>query len=654
MKKQIFFRNDDVWKLDKNLKNLVKIFLSNKIPLHLSVIPGKMTIKCKDFLKQLIKKYPELIEIGQHGFMHKNYSNKKDKFSKYEFGEKRTYEEQKKDILEGKKILNSITRIDIFTPPWHGFDNQTLKILMETKYSIISTDLKKPVLNNSFNLKRILTSIYLNKRNDSGWYFEQPSCMIEKIIDANYENIGIQIHHKAFNNVEEFNQLGDLLKKLKQNNTFKFIKLSEASENSLAEKELDLDSLIYYLTYQFVPKPLTLIKNLSNRQVEKYDFQDINEKGLLGSEESESVISKKLYFKLHESIKQDLPKNDEAIGVLLSGGMDSAIILYLLRKLTSRKIYTMTGAYACDTPNLKFARQLSEKYNTIHEELIINPKQMLELNELYSKKIFQPIGDTGFLPTYLMMEKLKQKTKIIFSGDGADCLFMGLKSHHLNYIDKNYPELAEMDNELLKNKGAGGFKSDNKNYPDFEHYKYGEIFMTKKEIKDIFNKDIDLIAPLNQVKNQISKGDFIKNQILLDLNFFVKNRVDYVLESARVNGVDIKLPYLNKDFIKFILKIPSKYIFKNLKQKYILKKSFEDKLPREISNQEKQGFSPPFSSWYEQNLPWVMQKLNKSRDFGISQNYINNLIKQIKDAKDYKNAMKIWLILNLVVWFENY
>src|SRR5262245_23645671 len=129
MPKIVFFRNDDVHDSDLHLRKFISLFLYYGIPVHLAVIPGKMTARCGVFLRQCLKQYPELIEIGQHGYKHVNYS--RDTMSKYEFGARRAYGEQRKDILLGQDILRKVTEDKvIFTPPWHGFDKNTLKIIL--------------------------------------------------------------------------------------------------------------------------------------------------------------------------------------------------------------------------------------------------------------------------------------------------------------------------------------------------------------------------------------------------------------------------------------------------------------------------------------------------------------------------------------------
>ncbi len=228
MNKIIFFRDDDVRDSDINFKRFIGLFLWHGIPVHLAVIPGNMTPRCGAFLRQCLKKHPELIEIGQHGYKHLNYSQ--NVISKYEFGARRTYTEQKKDMVKGKSILSKVTKDDlIFTPPWHGFNENTLKIIFELGFLGISLDRKSRIPENVYPVRNIMTSVYFNKRNLKGWFVEEADVIIDEIKAAPGIVVGIQTHHNEFKSDQEFKKLHTLLFKLKKIAEFRFCKLSQGA-----------------------------------------------------------------------------------------------------------------------------------------------------------------------------------------------------------------------------------------------------------------------------------------------------------------------------------------------------------------------------------------------------------------------------------------
>lgn len=400
---------------------------------------------------------------------------------------------------------------------------------------------------------------------------------------------------------------------------------------------INKEALAYYLTYQFVSKPFP-----------DYQFPKThNPKNTL--RQNETQIAKRLYIHLNNIIKASLEQATKPVGLLLSGGLDSAILLYLLRKNTSKKIYTISGAYASDKSHLKLCTSLAKKYNTVHQELIITPADLLQLPHLYSTGLETPIGDNGFLATHLMFKALSSSTNTIYTGDGADCLFHGLKAHYLDLLDRDYlrrarpnPASSAMVTQKLLLPKA--------NYPDYEHYKYDEIFLTKNEAHKYLGMDIDLAKPLKAVIDTIKANDPIKKTILLDLNFLVVNRVDYILKASDANKIKVILPYLDPTLVNYALRIPGKYFIKNSEQKYILKKAFYNKLPKDVISQKKRGLTPPFLEWYAKNQSFVLKTLNKAPALGVAPEYIRYLVENINRSNQYACGMRIWLILNLVLW----
>lgn len=402
---------------------------------------------------------------------------------------------------------------------------------------------------------------------------------------------------------------------------------------------INTEALAYYLTYQFVPK------TFSDYQFPKtYDLKNT-------LKQNETQIAKDLYARLNNVIKTSLEQTTRPVGLLLSGGVDSAILLYLLRKNTSKKIYTISGAYASDRSHLKLCGSLAKKYNTVHRELIITPADLLQLPHLYSTGFESPIGDNGFLATHLMFKALSSSTNTIYTGDGADCLFHGLKAHYLNLLDRNYLHRLKphsTSSPMITQK----FLLPKANYPDYEHYKYDEIFLTKNEAHKYLGMDLDLAKPLKTVLRTIKASDPIKKTILLDLNFLVVNRVDYILKAAAANKIQMVLPFLDPTLVDYALRIPSKYFIKNSRQKYILKKAFNNELPNEVISQRKRGMTPPFLEWYAKNQSFVLKTLNKARGLGVAPEYIRYLVENINRSNQYAYGMRIWLILNLVLWHE--
>ena len=131
-------RIDDVYENQETLSRAVDMLLQKRIHVSLQIIPKIATIECARWAIGLKQKNPSILEIGQHGWSHTNYDITLEE--NYEFGKARSYEEQYNDILRGKERMMELfgDKSDpVFTPPYHGFDNNTIMALAKLNFEKI-------------------------------------------------------------------------------------------------------------------------------------------------------------------------------------------------------------------------------------------------------------------------------------------------------------------------------------------------------------------------------------------------------------------------------------------------------------------------------------------------------------------------------------
>jgi len=222
----IFFRDDDVFKLDRSFSKISSLFLKHRVPVIYGVIPGKMQPELIKYLGSLKKMYPMLLDISQHGWMHINHSDNKK--IKYEFGSGRSNAEQKNDILSGWIAMRKAFGEDftpLFIPPFHGYDESTKRLfnLLANRKIISAVSAEKKLflssdkyfidLPASINFKRKLTG-KSNSIQD----------ILAKIAEASRHTsvIGILMHHETYSK-RDYERLKKLILILKKNSNFRFI-----------------------------------------------------------------------------------------------------------------------------------------------------------------------------------------------------------------------------------------------------------------------------------------------------------------------------------------------------------------------------------------------------------------------------------------------
>jgi MoaA/NifB/PqqE/SkfB family radical SAM enzyme/peptidoglycan/xylan/chitin deacetylase (PgdA/CDA1 family) len=228
-KHYIFFRDDDVRRLDHKFLKVFDLFRKNRIPIVYGVIPAKAEQNLLQFLSAKKKEYPGLFDIAQHGWLHKNYSSKMDS-PKFEFGFSRRYEEQKKDIIQGYlKLLNEFKgNFDqIFIPPYHAYDRTTLKIINELgeRENLKIFSAEKKTIPKEKNFLDIPSSIcFAPPKYRKQFYM---SVFLRDLQEKLYKNLltGVLLHHDTYDE-GDFVLLSKMLSFLKKRNNNSFIALS--------------------------------------------------------------------------------------------------------------------------------------------------------------------------------------------------------------------------------------------------------------------------------------------------------------------------------------------------------------------------------------------------------------------------------------------
>jgi len=225
--------------------------------------------------------------------------------------------------------------------------------------------------------------------------------------------------------------------------------------NPAVERKIDLISLNEFLSYEYVPSPRTIIRNVW--RLEAGHFLIYNRRGIeihpydsLSFRQSESRppvdwrdYSASLYDTLHSAVQRELV-SDVPVGVLLSGGLDSSTIAALMVDLYPGKVESFTiGFEEASFDESKYARKVANYLDTQHNEMILSSKRAVELVGEISNFLDEPFADSSIIPTYLLSRFARQKVKVVLGGDGGDELFAGyptVLSHRLiGYYERLIP-----------------------------------------------------------------------------------------------------------------------------------------------------------------------------------------------------------------------
>jgi len=452
------------------------------------------------------------------------------------------------------------------------------------------------------------------------------------------------------------------------------------------EKEIDPIAIHHFLTFQYIPSPFTIFKKVKklspgHYHIWKNGFKESKKYWKINFKykTKESIYEIKAHIRetLINSVKMRLI-SDVPLGAFLSGGIDSSIIVGIMAELSSEPVKTFSIDFEEQAfSEIKYARMIANRFNTEHHEFTVKPKALEILPKLI-RQYGEPFGDSSAIPTYYVSKVTSNHVKVTLTGDAGDENFAGYK----RYQYAKWFELFKYIPKTIRNNPLISFLIRNPfNYPKKQFFKKLLKIISSIDSSSGKNYLLQIKVFAEDEKDEIYTDDFKKelegvNSITLIEEFFQKAETADLLDkilytdiqsylpdclmvkvdvASMANSLEARSPFLDHEFIQYVASLPSSYKLKGNHSKWILKETFKDIIPPAILNRKKMGFGVPIEIWFRSDMKeFVYDTLlsKKAEQRGIFQKEVVEKIINNHIKKEENNAYKIWLLLNLELWFQ--
>ncbi|MDD2870363.1 MAG: asparagine synthase C-terminal domain-containing protein [Candidatus Gracilibacteria bacterium] len=355
----------------------------------------------------------------------------------------------------------------------------------------------------------------------------------------------------------------------------------------------------------------------------------------------------------------------ENIGLLLSGGLDSTLLLSILKdKFPSSKIYTYTLGYSSTDAHLAKAKKISEEYNTIHREVIYDlSSNLLETFDEIYKSGYDLEGEDSLIMNHILSKEVVKDCKIVFSGFGLDYIFAGMDLFRNSFMEKLYNkkliDKSYIFNVLGGNKYYLKYVLDKINSPlgaDF-FVKYGEYYAYNltENLQQFSNTYFK--TSIGNIRNDISE---LKKQIYFIITTSLSNRYNpYNLPYEKL-GVKHHNPFGSKNVISEVisLNIPDNFLYNpyTKEKKFIIREISKEKINSEILNNLHTGTVLNYEQSFRNNKSEILKLISENSRFltnFFSRDFIENFDKVIEDSVWYENSKQIIVVLQMLFYVKN-
>jgi asparagine synthase (glutamine-hydrolysing) len=409
---------------------------------------------------------------------------------------------------------------------------------------------------------------------------------------------------------------------------------------------LDNEAVYDYLTYGFIPTPKSLYKNVN--KIEPGTYIEYNYKA--------DSIKKSCYYSLKKDVPF-LPKKDTEIresistsvraqlvsdvpvGLFLSGGLDSSVLLYEMQKyIKDFKAFTLSFPGSRQDESF-FARESARKYGIDHDISPFSEEDYHSYSCSYAEIYDEPHSDTGLFSFLKLSQRAHEDgRKVILSGDGGDELYFGYKRYFefMRVLDSSRKD-SRCIYEILKLLGAVNF--------------WRVRNFSKKFIKNYIPDEVELYALLKHGMLRHQKDGY-RNKLEIDSDYDdywyyrrhydnslpIRKRLQYmdimtvlhddyltkVDRASMRNSIEVRVPLLAKRNVEFCWRSD---LFDNkvADSKMSLRQAYSSILAASVRKKNKSGFSIP------QNRVELRKFQNLNHQEIVLNKYWPEIYKIIKD-----------------------
>ena len=441
------------------------------------------------------------------------------------------------------------------------------------------------------------------------------------------------------------------VKPLYFSNNKNFFRFGSSLQSIIAKKdinlELDNQSLhMHFSLHSVVPAPNTIFKNIKKVPPGHYLVIGPDQKILtnaywkLDSSSQSELITDENEAKeqiknlLLNAIQKRISASDIDVGVLLSGGLDSSLIVALANDhFPNLKTYSIGFEDDKDEKGNEFfySDQIAEQFKTKHEKIIIDNKSVLSRLPEAFKSMSEPMVAQDAIAFYMLSELVSKEVKVVLSGQGADEGFAGY------FWYKNI------------NAESNDYRNFCKHYVDRSH----------DEVKEFLNIKFDSDYTSTMIRNKLNSANS-KTLLGSVLNFdittlVVDDPVKRVDNMTMAWGLEARVPFLDHQLIEASARIdPNLHLKRNGKN--ILKVISDDILPKDVIDRKKGYFPMPALKFIRgEYYDFVYDILNSRQCYNrnlYNRDYINKLLEKPNEYKTAIDGNKLWHAAATELWFR--
>jgi len=446
-------------------------------------------------------------------------------------------------------------------------------------------------------------------------------------------------------------------------------------------RQVDERSLAEYFRYQYIPAPRSILQGVlklppahtliydveqNSLNLSNYWQPEFEPKLRLSMDEAEEALLEELRKAVRQRLISDVP-----LGALLSGGIDSSLVVALMAEAGPQvKTFTI-GFDDSGFDERPYAREVANRYDTEHHELVVRPN-MLDVLPRLAWYLDEPMADPSALPTYYVSQMARQHVTVVLNGDGGDENFGGYWHHGAALTAQQLSMLPTwLRNGLLRLITQHGDRlsriplfsrlSRGLEQADWHLWKLHEIRMElfdTHSLQSLFPQAASLPSESNFERIYLQAQDLKSVDAMLRTDLLAVLPGQLLVKMDRMsmaNSLETRSPLLDHKVVELAARLPANYKIAYRKKKILLRRLAARFIPNDLARRPKMGFAAPLQRWLYQEHAAPVRNILLDPQARIYEYVQRSAVKALLDCAPVErstNSQRIWALLILENWLQ--
>lgn len=433
--------------------------------------------------------------------------------------------------------------------------------------------------------------------------------------------------------------------------------------SGLIAARVDQNAVAAYLLHGYVPAPATLYEGINKLPP-----------GCRLIAEGDGTIQVESYWRprpvvprdgadwsghltglLADSVRLQL-RSDVPVGALLSGGIDSGLVVALAAEAAVTPLATFTvrfdGAPYDETP---LAALVAQRYGTRHHEFTVSSDQIVEHLPSLAWHCDEPLNDASLLPNFLIEQMVGQRVKVCLNGTGGDELFAGYGRHLRMPVEARWLRLPRPLRGLAAAMASPmtAWRLRRAELFDRDRGLYLSAHTTyfPPPMKKMLGCRLNFPAPVQQALCAAYPGPADTAQLAAEMESYLPEDLLLLLDRTSMAwAVEGRVPFLDHRLVEAALAVPPHIRTEGGRQKALLRQMAQPYLPEDILEAPKRGFASPVPHWFKGPLgPLARQLLAGPRALARGWWSAEGIRRLLADPDRHGHRLYALIMLELVI-----